>query len=197
MRSPRGDIFFNTFSVVMLLLFFNTEVLYIPQQFQFNKEKPAVLGRAIPKSSRSQTQWNFDQILKFVRSAGCLQPFGIQIGIQPQIFCLHLMYLLFERCITGLILVSYPTVVLCVSLCTHSTILFSLLFCYLLSFAVLRSFNHLSFIVTLLSSYLLGTKFLYYRFNLCSLFRIYLHLQGPVCLLLWIGNLSPHHLVAC
>ena len=92
----------------------------------------------------------------------CLQPFGIHVAIQSWIFCLHLMYLLFERCITGLILVSYPTVVLCVSLCTHSTILFSLLFCYLLSFAVLRSFNHLSFIVTLLSSYLLGTKFLYY-----------------------------------
>ena len=106
MRSPREDIiFFNIFSFVMLLLFFNIEILYISQEFWFSKVRTVVPRRAMSKSFRSQTWRNFDEILKFVRSVRCFQPFGIQIGIQPWIFCLQLMCLLYERCITGFILV--------------------------------------------------------------------------------------------
>ena len=41
------------------------------------------------------------------------QPFGIQIEIQSWIFCLHLMQLLFERCIIESVLHSFR---LCLSL---------------------------------------------------------------------------------
>ena len=106
MRSPRRDImFFNIFSFVMLLLFFNIEILYIPQEFYFSKVKNVVPGRAMSKSSESQTWWKFDKILKFVRPVRYFQPFRIQIGIQPWIFCLQFMCLLYERCTTGFILV--------------------------------------------------------------------------------------------
>ena len=53
-----------------------------------------------------------------VRSARCLQPFITQIRIQPWIFLyIWYMYLLFERCITGLILVNVlHSSILCLSL---------------------------------------------------------------------------------
>ena len=117
MSLPVFSIYFNIFSF-MLLLFFNIEMLYIPQDFQFYKEIAAVLGRAMSKSSRSQTQWNFDQILNLSDLLHVFSPleFGQEFNLGNILFT-FLMYLLFERCITGLILVSVlHSCTLCLSL---------------------------------------------------------------------------------
>ena len=117
MSLPVFSIYFNIFSF-MLLLFFNIEMLYIPQDFQFYKEIAAVLGRAMSKSSRSQTQWNFDQILNLSDLLHAFNPleFRQEFNLGDILFT-FLMYLLFEMCITRLILVSVlHSCTLCLSL---------------------------------------------------------------------------------
>ena len=117
--------------------------IYIPQDFQFYKKKAAVFARTMLKSCRSQTQWNFDQVLKLCQI--CYMPSTFQNLDRNsilEILCLHFMYLLFERCITGLILVSVlHSFTLCLSL--HLVYHFVQSVLLLSAVIFIDTFNHL------------------------------------------------------
>ena len=92
-RSSRGEtIFLNIYFFVTLFL--KIEILYKHKEFQFSKEKAAVLWKAMSKSSRSQVQWNFDEILKSVRSARCSSD---PILYQKSIWLLPLHFIFVEK----------------------------------------------------------------------------------------------------
>ena len=117
---------------------------HLCQSLSFNKvggKKQLCLGKLCKRVTDFRLSWNFDQILRIFQI--CYMPSTFRNSIL-EIFCLHLMYLLLERCITGRILVSVlHSCTLCLSLHSVYIILFSQFFWCLQQLIFFDIFNHL------------------------------------------------------